>query len=348
MGEKNQGSGNTNSKKTADLEASPAAVRPTASMSLAQRWQMLAPTVLPIVFLAGLIIYFAVSSPAFYSHRNIFNIMRQSSILLIVACGATFIILQGSIDLSVGSIITLSGIAAALLVRDLNFGLWAIPLAMAIGAAAGMVNGVIFAYGKVPSFLVTLGLLFVIDGIALVLSQGRAIQILGDSYTAISSGRTLGLPNIALWALAVYVICILIASRTKFGRYMYAIGGGERVAKLSGVPVARFKLYSFMFAGLLAGLAGALMAARLGAGSPRMGESYLLDSIAAVVIGGTALTGGMGGPHRTILGVLVMGVLSNGLNVIAVEPYTQVIIKGAIVVLAVFLTIDRAKIEIMK
>jgi ribose transport system permease protein/putative xylitol transport system permease protein len=307
------------------------------------------PTLLPAVFLFLLIIIFSVSSPAFLKHQNIMNIMRQSSILLIVACGTTFIILQGSIDLSMGSIVTLAGIAGALLIRDAGLGLWAVPVAMLIGALAGFINGVIFAYGKVPSFLVTLGAMFVIEGVGLILCNGQAVQIWDRTYMKIASGNLLGfIPNIAVWAIAVYLISIIIAVFTKFGRYMYAIGGGERAAKLSGVPVDRFKLYSFILAGLLSGLAGALMTARLQSGSPQMGSGLLLNSIAAVVIGGTALTGGVGGPHKTIFGVMIMGILSNGLNINAVDPYLQTIIKGVIVVFAVFLTIDRSKIDIMK
>ncbi len=277
------------------------------------------------------------------------NILRQSAVLLIVAGSATFIILQGSIDLSVGSIVTLTGIAAAILVRDYQFGIWATPAAMLVGGMAGCINGLLFAYGKVPSFLVTLGALFALDGLALLLSGGQAVQVMDRNYLKIASGSLIGaLPNIALWSFLVFVVTSIIGSYTKFGRYMYAIGGGETVARLSGVPVDRFKLYSFILSGLLCGLAGALMTARLQAGSPRMGEGLLLDSIAAVIIAGTALTGGVGGPHRTILGVFIIGILSNGLNINAVDPHTQIIVKGGIVVGAVFLTIDRTKIDSLK
>ncbi len=277
------------------------------------------------------------------------NILRQSAVLLIVAGSATFIILQGSIDLSVGSIVTLTGIAAAILVRDYQFGIWATPAAMLVGGMAGCINGLLFAYGKVPSFLVTLGALFALDGLALLLSGGQAVQVMDRNYLKIASGSLIGaLPNIALWSFLVFVVTSIIGSYTKFGRYMYAIGGGETVARLSGVPVDRFKLYSFILSGLLCGLAGALMTARLQAGSPRMGEGLLLDSIAAVIIAGTALTGGVGGPHRTILGVFIIGILSNGLNINAVDPPTQIIVKGGIVVGAVFLTIDRTKIDSLK
>ena len=281
--------------------------------------------------------------------QNIVNILRQSAVLLIVACGSTFIILQGSIDLSVGSIVTLTGIAAAILVRDYQFGIWAIPAAMLVGGAAGFINGFFFAYGKVPSFLVTLGALFALDGLALLLSGGQAVQVMDRNYLKIASGSLIGaLPNIALWSFLVFVVTSMMGSYTKFGRYMYAIGGKETVARLSGMPVDRFKLYSFILSGLLCGLAGALMMARLQAGSPRMGEGLVLDSIAAVVISGTALTGGVGGAHRTILGVLIIGILSNGLNVNAVAPDIQIILKGSIMVGAVFLTIDRTKIDSLK
>ena len=281
--------------------------------------------------------------------QNIVNILRHSAVLLIVACGSIFIILQGSIDLSVGSIVTLTGIAAAILVRDYQFGIWAIPAAMLGGGAAGFINGVFFAYGKVPSFLVTLGALFYLNGLALLLSGGQAVQVMDRNYLNITSGSLIGaLPNIALWSFFVFVVISMIGTYTKFGRYMYAIGGGERVARLSGIPVDRFKLYSFILSGLLCGLAGALMVARLQAGSPRMGEGLVLDSIAAVVISGTALTGGVGGAHRTILGVFIIGILSNGLNVNAVAPDIQIILKGSIMVGAVFLTIDRTKIDSLK
>lgn len=306
--------------------------------------------ILPLILVVVLVIVFAISSDAFLTARNFSNIFRQSAVLLIVAMGATFIILQGSIDLSVGSIVAFSSIWTALLVENWNAALWAILGAMILGAVAGAFNGAIFAYGKVPSFLVTLGTLSIISGLSLMLSAGKAITIpFHSNFRLASSGTLIGnLPNIVLWSLVVSVVMVIIARYTRFGRYMYAIGGGEKVARLSGVPVDRFKLYAFMLSGLASGLAGALMAARMGSGSSVLGEGLLLDSIAAVVIGGTALTGGVGGPHRTILGVLIVAILSNGLNINAIQAFHQEIIKGSIVILAVFLTIDRSKIQIMK
>ena len=263
--------------------------------------------------------------------------------------GATFVILQGSIDLSMGGIATLAGVVAALLLRDTDSWLWAVFLALLVGAVSGCVNGVIFAYGKVPSFLVTLGLMFVLDGVALVVSGGAPVPISNTSYLRLGTGNLVGsVPTIAMWAFLVYTLGIVLAFYTKFGRYIYALGGNERVAGLSGVPVQKFKLYSFVFSGLVAAFAGILLAARMQGGVARSGNYLQLDSIAAVVMGGTALTGGVGGPHKTLLGVLIMGVLSNGLNVTGVDPYLQIVVKGCVVIAAVFLTIDRNQIMVMK
>ncbi len=304
---------------------------------------------LPPVTLLVLAGYFSLTSPAFLQEQNIYNILRQSAVLTVAATGASFIILQGSIDLSVSSVATLAGIVSAVLIRDLGLGLWAVPAALLVGAAAGSVNGFIFAYGKVPSFLTTLGLMFALDGVSLIVCGGSPVPIRDRGFLALGIGNVGGsLPTIAVSAFAVYLISIVVAFHTKFGRYMYAIGGNERVATLSGVPVKRFKLYSFILSGAMAAFAGVLLSARMQAGVPRSGDYLLLDGIAAVVMGGTALTGGVGGPQRTLLGVMIMGILSNGLNLSAVDPYLQIVLKGCIVVVAVFLTLDRTKVEIMK
>jgi ribose transport system permease protein/putative xylitol transport system permease protein len=256
---------------------------------------------------------------------------------------------MGSIDLSVASIIALSGIVASS-VLDMGLGVpGAICGGILAGCLVGLMNGAIFSYGKIPSFLVTLGTMSAIEGFSLKLTGGRTISIFDKTYRWLSSGTLIGdLPNVALFALIIYVVCVFIAWRTRFGRYVYIIGGGEKVAKMSGVAIYRFKLYAFALAGSLAGFAGVLLAARIGARSARMADGILLDAIAAVVMGGTSLTGGIGGPHRTILGVLIISILSNGLNILGIDPYTQTIIKGAVVILAVFLTIDRRKIDINK
>ena len=304
-------------------------------------------SILPFVAIVGLFIVFTAANPRFASVANLFNITRQSSVLIVVALAGTFIILQGSIDLSVGSMVTLAGILSSILI--LNVGAPAIILVPLVGLVAGLFNGVLFAYGKLPSFLVTLGTLFVFNGVALYISKGHPQPFEAPGMQTVVNGSLIGgFPNLGLIALVVYGLCIFVAFRTKFGRYMFSIGGGERVAKLSGVPVNFYKFLSFGVSGFLAALGGLMLASRISAGAPNMGEPYLLDSIAAVVIGGTALSGGVGGPHRTILGALVISILSNGMNILNVYPFTQIIIRGLVVIAAVALTMDRSKIELMK
>jgi len=302
---------------------------------------------LPFVAIAGLFLFFTVANPRFAGLTNLYNIARQSSVLLTVSLAGTFVILMGSIDLSVGSMVTLAGILSSILV--LNVGAAAVILVPMVGLIGGLVNGALFAYCKLPSFLVTLGTLFAFNGTALYICDGHPSPFQAPGLQSVVNGDwVFGFPNLALIAIVVYLICVFIAFRTKFGRYLYAIGGGERVAKLSGVPVTWYKFLAFGLSGFLAALAGLMLAVRIGAGAPAAGEPYLLDSIAAVVIGGTALSGGVGGPHRTILGALVIGILSNGMNILNVYPFTQIIIRGVVVIVAVWLTMDRSRIAEMK
>jgi ribose transport system permease protein/putative xylitol transport system permease protein len=261
----------------------------------------------------------------------------------------TWVIMMGSIDLSVGAILTLSGLLTALMLEHNDSIVPAIAVGLGAGLGAGVVNGALFAYAKVPSFLVTLGTSLVITGVAQWAVDGRSVQVLSMGFTNIASKSLIAdLSNVALWSLVVYAIAVLVGFTTRFGRFAYAIGGGEVVARLSGVPVRRFKFYAFAVSGLLAGLAGILLTSRIGAATPAMGATTSIDAIAAVVMGGTALTGGVGGVHRTLLGVLVITTLGNGLDTMAVNPYLQSIIHGAVVVLAVGLTLDRSKITILK
>jgi ribose transport system permease protein/putative xylitol transport system permease protein len=220
------------------------------------------------------------------------------------------------------------------------------------GVAAGVLNGLLFAYLRLPSFLVTLGTSLMITGVGLILTGGASIQIFNQDFLNISQAKLVPqVPNIALWSLLIYGIAVAVGIWTRFGRYAYAIGGGEVVARLSGVPVQRFKFYAFVISATLAGFAGVLLTARLGSGSPgytaASGDIVLL-SIAAVVMGGTALTGGVGGVQRTILGVLVLTILENGLTGMNVHPFKQAIIEGCVVILAVALTIDRSKLSAVK
>ncbi|MFB9261959.1 ABC transporter permease [Bradyrhizobium erythrophlei] len=304
---------------------------------------------LPVAFLITEILVFSIANDRFLSAPNVLNIMRQSAVLLLVASGLSFAILIGSVDLSVGAIVTLSAIAVALLVRDVNAGLWAFAAAAAIGLAAGATNACFHLFGRIPSFLATLGTMGIFTGISNILGGGFNIHFDEPVVKWMAAGRLIDpIPNVALWSLILFGVVSFVGARTHFGRYVVAVGGGETVARLSGVRVGVVKAGAFLMSGLMAGIAGFLLVARAGSATQRMGDSFMLEALASVVIGGTALSGGIGGVHRSIMGVLVIGVMSNGLNVVGVHPFIQTIIKGAVIILAVALTLDRSKSEFVK
>lgn len=304
---------------------------------------------LPVVAIIFLIILFSVLSPTFLQPSTFLTILRESSVLLVVAVGMTLVIIQGSIDLSVGATVTLAGLMAATVVKSTGNVFLAIIAALAVGLIVGLVNGVIFAYGKVPSFLVTLGMSMAVGGIGTWLVDGRPVQISNAGLRWISQGQLLVIvPNLVIWAVVVWLIFSFIGMKTRFGRYAFAIGGAEGVSALAGIPNRRVKLWALTIAGLCAAIAGILLASRIGAATPGMGDPLTLNSIAAVVMGGTAITGGVGGVQRTILGVLVITTLTVGLNSLGVMPYMQSIIQGLVVVAAVALTLDRAKLTVIK
>lgn len=302
----------------------------------------------PFAMLFVLGVLFTFLSENFLTYGNLVtNVAKNSAFLLLVALAGTFPILQQSIDLSVAQLVTLTGVVTAVLIPD--FGVFALPIAVVVGMAAGGVNGIVFTKLKVPSFLVTLGTLSIMGGLALIVTDGSSITFRNAVVRDIATGTWIpGVPNLVLWGLVFYGFTVFLAWRTKFGRYCYALGENERVVELAGAKVDRYKIYPFVLSGLLCGVAGALLAARISSGSANMGEGMLLPSIAAIVMGGTALTGGVGGPHRTILGVLVIAVLQNGMNLTAVDPFIQEIILGVVVVAAVAMSIDRRKIDVVK
>ncbi|MBX0288629.1 ABC transporter permease [Halomicroarcula sp. F28] len=303
----------------------------------------------PFVMLFGLMVIFTLTTERFFTEANLLdNVAKNAVTLLLIALAGTFPILQQSIDLSVESVVLLTGVVTVVLIAEYNLGLLAIPIAIGVGMLAGLFNGLVFTKLKVPSFLVTLGTLSVMAGVGKIITGGSTITFRNDSIRSIATGNVLGIPNLVLWGLLIYVACIVLAFRTKFGRYCFALGENERVVELAGAKVDRYKIYPFVLSGLLCGIAGVLLTLRISSASPNIGSGNLLPSIAAIVMGGTALTGGVGGPHRTILGVLVIAVLNNGMNLLAVDSFVQEIILGLVVVAAVALSIDRDKIDVVK
>jgi ribose transport system permease protein len=302
----------------------------------------------PVVAILGLVAWFSLATQGFMSVDNLLNIGRQSSVLLIASLAGTLIILIGSIDLSIGAVVTLGGIVCAKVIND-HGPVAGVISALVIGALTGLTNGGLLLVLKIPSFLVTLGTMSVLGGIAAAISQSTPVPFADQGVPNFVNGAgILGIPNIILLTLAVLVILTIVQSRTKFGRYLYAIGGGEPVAAASGVPVGRYKVGAFVCAGVLAGLAGVLLAGQVSAGTLESGQTLMLDSIAAVVMGGTSLSGGVGGAHRTLLGVLVIAILSNGMDIIGYQETTQEIVKGCVIIAAVALSIDRKKYTFIK
>jgi len=300
----------------------------------------------PLAMLVLLIVIFSILSPRFLTFSNLLIVLQQGTVLLVAALGMTFVIMAGSIDLSVGSIVAIAALVTAF--TSSSLGAAAIIPAIAVGAAAGLVNGVLLAKGKVPSFIATMGAMVVYRGIVLLFTRGAPVSIEDEQFLDTYTTRTLGIPHSVMIGLVLTLIAYGIINRTVFGREVRAIGGGERVAILTGIQVARVKIYMYVLLGALCGIAGLLQGARAMAATAQLGEGLELDVIAAVVVGGTPLTGGVGSVVGTILGVLIITLLSNGMNMTGVDPYLQNIVKGTVLVCAVFVTIDRKKIGIIK
>lgn len=300
----------------------------------------------PAVLLAVVCLGFSLTSDRFLTVSNGLIILQQSVVLLVASVAMTFVIVSGSIDLSVGSIVALSALGAAAM--STQFGIWAFIPAVAIGFLCGLANGILFAYGKVPSFIVTLGTMVIFRGLVLLYTKGAPVSITDRGFLVFYTGRTFGIPHSVLIAVAATIISAIIFNHMVFGREVRAVGGGERVALLSGIRVDRVKLWIFVLCGALCGLAGLLQSARTMAATAQLAQGLELEVIAAVVVGGTPLTGGVGRIRGTVLGVLIIAILSNGMNMTGVDPYLQNIMKGLVLIGAVFLTIDRSKISIIK
>ena len=300
-----------------------------------------------VLILLGMLIAMTFLSPAFLTARNLLNIVRQISVMGLIAIGVTMVIITGGIDLSSGSVLALAAVVATSLAQRLDWAeikfpgldvpvLVPIVAALAVGAVCGLVNGSLIARFKIPPFIATLGMMTVARGFALIYSE-RPVSGLKDSYTYIGQGEPFGIPVpiiiLALVALAAHILL----NNTRFGRHIYALGGNEQAARISGINISRVKIGVYTIAGLLAGLSGLVLSSRIGSGQPGLGLGYELDAIASAVIGGTSLSGGIGTIWGTIVGALIIGVLNNGLDLLNVSAYWQTIVKGSIIVIAVII-----------
>jgi inositol transport system permease protein len=291
-----------------------------------------------VIALAAISLALAVARESFLTLPNLVNLVRQISINGILAVGVTHVLLTGGVDLSLGSLVALSGVVAAGFAQSgTHPALYAVVMGVLTGAACGATNGVIIMRGRVAPFIVTLGMMTAARGLALVVSGGRPVSNLSPEFTSMGSSSLLGIPVPALIFFGVAAFAWVFLARTRYGRYIYAVGGNENAARASGVNVGGIKILAYTISGLLAGLAGVVLASRITTGQPNAGLGYELDAIAAVVIGGTSLAGGIGGIGGTILGALLMGVINNGLDLLNVSSYYQQIVKGLIIVGAVWL-----------
>lgn len=276
-------------------------------------------------------------TPHFLTVSNLLNVAQQTSINAVIAVGLTYVIISAGIDLSVGSIVAFSGVVMA---GALQAG-WPVGAAvltgLAVGTGCGVVNGVLIAFGRLPPFIATLGMMSVARGLGLLYTDGRPVSGFDDSFRWLANGELAGIPLPVIIMLAVYGVAHFVLRRTKFGRYVFAIGGNEEASLLSGVPVAAYKVAVYAVSGLLAALGSVLLTARLNSAQPIAGINYELDAIAATVIGGTSLMGGQGSVIGTLIGALIMGVLRNGLNLLGVSSFFQQVVIGAVIIAAVLL-----------
>jgi len=306
------------------------------------------------IYLLLLVLFFAlITEGRFIEERNLVNILLQSAINTILAVGMTLVIITGGIDLSVGSVLALCGLVGTdIMVNGLVLGgrtlvpkpnpVLGIPMAMLVSCALGVVigwwNGWLIARWNIAPFIVTLATMTIARGTAFVYSDGKPVGNLPEAFNRLgggTGGEVLGIP-VPVWIAIIVSLCTLVKLRaTQFGRAIYAVGGNEQAARLSGVDVARVKVTVYVLSGFLAGLCGIVQAARLGAGDPKYGEMYELNAIAAVVLGGASLAGGRGGVGGTVVGAILIGVLDNGLVMAGVSAFYQKVVKGVVILLAV-------------
>ncbi|MGN1384958.1 MAG: ribose ABC transporter permease RbsC [Bacillus sp. (in: firmicutes)] len=297
----------------------------------------------PLLGLIVLVVVVSIMNPSFLAPLNILNLLRQVAINALIAYGMTFVILTGGIDLSVGAILALSStLMAGMMVSGMD-PILAILVGCLLGAIMGAVNGLLITKGKMAPFIVTLATMTIFRGLTMVYTNGNPITGLGDSFMfqVFGRGYFLGIPVPAITMIITFVILWVILHKTPFGRQTYAIGGNEKAAIISGIKVDRVKIMIYSLAGLLAALAGAILTSRLNSASPTAGDSYELDAIAAVVLGGTSLSGGRGWLVGTLIGALIIGTLNNGLNLLGVSSFFQMVVKGGVIILAVLM--DRKK-----
>jgi ribose transport system permease protein len=301
-----------------------------------------------LIVLVLLLAVIGIWNSSFFLYGNTETVLILTSFFLMAAIGQTWVIMLGSIDLSAGFMVSLSSVVYALTVSDLGY--FALVIVFLMGLAGGVLNGIVFTFLRIPSFIATLGTGGIFVSLAYVLSNGGTVSITDINTPAflIWKDTVFGIPVLILFVLLVWAVCFVYQRFTIGGRMLYYIGSSEPTAWMSGIHVLRHKILAFAMSGVTAALTGVLLVGEIQNGNPMMGAPYLLNSAAAVVIGGTALTGGVGGLGKTLIGALIIAILSNGMNVVGVDAYFQSIVTGAIIILAAAMSLDRSKISMIK
>ena len=303
----------------------------------------------PLLALVVLIALIAGYDPGFIQPGAVLGLLADTSTLFIMATGITFVLLIGGIDLSSQAVASMASVVIALLLPSMGF--WAFAIGITAGIVAGALSGLLHTWLRIPSFIVTLAIGGVITSLTMLASANRTINIDGaerDAWFGWVTGQTAGIPNEVLVAFVVLLLCLFLHRKTPFGRYGNAVGAGEPAAWASGINVNRIKVMTFALSAGLAALSGVLMAGRLSSGSPTLANEFLLPAIAAVLVGGTALTGGVGGVWRTLIGALLVSVVRIGMTFVGVSVFAQQIVFGVILIIAVAFTLDRSKLPIVK
>ena len=298
-----------------------------------------------ILALIILMVFVSILNPAFLQSNNLLNLMRQLIINGFIALGMTFVILTGGIDLSVGSTLALtSAIFAGLLQNGMNTGL-AILIALVLGLVLGLLNGILITKGKLATFIVTLATMTIFRGLTLVYTDGRPIAGPRDDFAFkfLGKGQFLGIPFQVILFILAFLVLWMILNKTALGRKIYAVGGNEKASFISGINIDKVKIWVYVISSLMAVLSGLVLTSRLNSAQPTAGAAYEMDAIAAVVLGGTSMTGGSGSLTGTLIGILILGVLNNGLNLLGVSSFYQQIVKGIVILIAVLIDRKRNK-----
>ncbi|WP_347560087.1 ribose ABC transporter permease [Clostridium sp. AF32-12BH] len=288
-----------------------------------------------VLILLVICVFATILSPSFLSVTNLFNVFKQITVAGIVGCGMTFVILTGGIDLSVGSILGLSGVLASGVLASTGNTAAAVAVSLIVGVACGAVNGFFVSVCGIPPFISTLGMMTLLRGVILVYTKGSPIPIKVDSYKFFGKGSIAGIPVPVIILIVVFLLAHYILTQTTYGRSVYAVGGNREAARLSGIRVKTSEFLVYTLNGLMCGMAGLILTARLGSAQSTSGTGIEMDAIAAVILGGTSLSGGVGFVLPTVVGAMIMGIIDNILTLMNVNPHATNIVKGAVILIAV-------------